>query len=132
MTARKLKLSKYVKDLLEEFATQEHIKDDFKLHVLQVTLDDKGEIEQCGNALPVTKLEIDTTSKELLMHFTQESETCVNVAQAKAMCVSGIVGYEVFASRVKETDEALLQLETPLLGFGENIEHKYFFSVCKT
>ena len=124
-------MSKYVKDLLAEFATQEDIKDNFKLHVLQVTLDDQGEIEQCGNALPVTKLEIDATSKELLMHFTQESKSSVSVAQAKAICVSDIVDYEVFASQAKETDAALLQLDTPLLGFCENIEHQYFFSVCE-
>ena len=47
-------MSKYVRDLLQEFETQSEVEDHFHLHVLKVTVSESDEVEQVGNALPVT------------------------------------------------------------------------------
>jgi hypothetical protein len=62
-------LSKYARDLLQEFESQNDIEDDFQLHVLKVNVDESGDVEQSGNAQPVTKIEMDLEAKECLLHF---------------------------------------------------------------
>ena len=69
-------MSKIARDLLLEFESHNDIEDNFQLHILKVIVDDSGEVEQSGNAQPVTKIEIDSESKECLLHFDEStSET---------------------------------------------------------
>jgi len=49
-------MSKHVRDLLFEFEVQSEVEEHFRLHVLKVTLNENGEAEEYGNALPVTRL----------------------------------------------------------------------------
>jgi len=123
-------LSKYVRDLLDEFNTEQNIQDDFNLHVLKVTIDDRGEIEQVGNALPVFNIEIDAENKEVLLHYLASTTQSVSVAAAKELLTDELLDYEICAAQEKDTTEALIRLDTPLLGFGENPEQKCFFNVC--
>jgi hypothetical protein len=125
-------LSKYARDLLHEFQAQDEIEDDFRLHVLKVSVDESGEVEQSGNALPVTKIEIDAENEECLLHFEELTSNYVTVSEAKAVFVSEILDYEVCAAQEKELDDAYVRLDTPLIGFGENVELKCFFAICQT
>jgi hypothetical protein len=124
-------LSKNARDILQEFESQIDVKDDFQLHVLKVNVDESGEVEQSGNALPVTKIEIDSDSKECLLHFEEGTSKCVTVSDAKTAFVGAVLDYEVCAAQEKETDDAHIRLDTPLIGFGENVEIKCFFAICQ-
>ncbi|MBQ0729292.1 MAG: hypothetical protein KBT75_01255 [Oleispira antarctica] len=124
-------MSKHVRDLLFEFEVQSEIEEHFRLHVLKVTLNENDEAEEFGNALPVTKIEIDSESEECLLHFDEQSTDYVTIAEAKTILVDSVLGYEVFAAEEKELDDAHVRLDTPLIGFGENAELKCFFVVCQ-
>jgi hypothetical protein len=120
-------MSKHVRDLLFEFEVQSEVEEHFRLHVLKVTLNENGEAEEYGNALPVTKFEIDSEDKECLLHFDEHSSEFVTIDEAKALLLNEtladeVQGYEVFASEEKELDGAHVRLDTPLIGFGENSE----------
>jgi hypothetical protein len=134
-------MSKHVRDLLFEFEVQSEVEEHFRLHVLKVTLNENGEAEEFGNALPVTKIEIDSESKECLLHFDEHSPDCVTIKEAKALLINeevvndclvdNVLGYKVFAAEEKELDDSHVRLDTPLIGFGENAELKCFFVVCQ-
>ena len=125
-------MSKHVRDLLFEFEVQSEVEEHFRLHVLKVTLNENGEAEEYGNALPVTKIEIDSEDKECLLHFDEHSTDCVTITEAKALLIDEEVqGYGVFASEEKELDDSHVRLDTPLIGFGENAELNCFFVVCQ-
>ena len=124
-------MSKHVRDLLFEFEVQAEVEEYFRLHVLKVTLNENGDAEEYGNALPVTKIEIDSEDKECLLHFDEQSTDCVTISEAKAMLTDEVLGYEVFASEEKELDDSHVRLDTPLIGFGENAELNCFFVVCQ-
>jgi hypothetical protein len=124
-------MSKHVRDLLFEFEVQSEIEEHFRLHVLKVTLNENGEAEEFGNALPVTKIEVDSEDKECLLHFDEQSTDYVTITEAKALLIDAVLGYEVFAAEEKELDGSLVRLDTPLIGFGENAELKCFFVVCQ-
>ncbi len=101
-----------------------------------MTLNENGEAEEYGNALPVTKIEIDSEDKECLLHFDEHSTDFVTITEAKAIFVESLIddevqGYEVFASEEKELEDSHVRLDTPLIGFGENAELKCFFVVCQ-
>ena len=78
-------MSKHVRDLLLEFETQSEVEEHFRLHVLKVTLNENGEAEEFGNALPVTKIEIDSEGEECLLHYAEQSSEFVTIAEAKAL-----------------------------------------------
>ena len=134
-------MSKHVRDLLLEFEAQSEVEEHFRLHVLKVTLDENGEAEEFGNALPVTKIEVDSENEECLLHFDEQSSDGVTIAEAKALLVidsavddslvNELLGYAVFASEEKELDDSHVRLDTPLIGFGENAELNCFFVVCQ-
>lgn len=124
-------MSKHVRDLLFEFEVQSEVEEHFRLHVLKVTLNENGEAEEYGNALPVTKIEIDSEDKECLLHFDEHSSEFVTIDEAKAILIDEALGYEVFASEEKELDGSHVRLDTPLIGFGENAELNCFFVVCQ-
>lgn len=124
-------MSKSAQELLEEFSSQELIADDFELHILKVKIDDHGEIEHAGNALTVTNIEIDHQSKECLLHYEEGATNYVTVADAKAKIVDSVLSYEVCASQIQERDDAFVRLDTPLIGFGENVDMQCFFAICR-
>lgn len=124
-------LSKQVRDLLQEFESQINIADDFQLHVLKVSVDESGAVEQTGNAQPVTRIEIDSQSKECLLHFAESTSQYVTVSDAKSVLVNAILDFEVCAAQEQENDEATIRLDTPLIGFGENVELKVYFVICQ-
>ena len=129
-------MSKHVRDLLFEFEVQGEVEEHFHLHVLKVTLNENGEAEEYGNALPVTKIEIDSEDKECLLHFDEHSTEFVTITEVKALLLNETLademqGYEVFASEEKELDGSHVRLDTPLIGFGENAELNCFFVVCQ-
>jgi len=124
-------LSKQVKDLLEEFAAEENIQSDFNLHILKVSMDENGEIEEMGNAQPVFNIEIDDEDQAVLLHYAESSDVLVSVTDAKAVLTAELLDYEVCAAQITETAEAVLRADTPLIGFGENVELKCFFGVCQ-
>ncbi len=134
-------MSKYVRDLLFEFEVQPEVEEYFRLHVLKVTLNENGEAEEFGNALPVTKIQIDSEDKECLLHFDEHSTDCVTISEAKAIFINekllnetladDVQGYAVFASEEKELDDSHVRLDTPLIGFGENADLNCFFVVCQ-
>ena len=124
-------MSKLARDFLHEFESQNDIENDFQLHILKVNIDEAGEVEPSGNAQPVTKIEIDSESKECLLHFEGSTSKYVTVSEAKATFVGAVLDYEVCAAQEKEVDDAHIRLDTPLIGFGENAEIKCFFAVCQ-
>lgn len=129
-------MSKYVRDLLQEFETQIEVEDHFRLHVLKVTINENGEAQEFGNALPVTRIEIDSEDKECLLHFDEQSSECVTISEAKALFIKKeeadqVLDYEVFAAEEKELEDSQVRLDTPLIGFGENKELNCFFVVCQ-
>ena len=90
-----------------------------------------------GNALPVTKIEIDSEDGECLLHFDEHSTDYVTITEAKALLLNEtldaeVQGYEVFTSEEKELDDSHVRLDTPLIGFGENAELNCFFVVCQS
>lgn len=124
-------MSKSARDVLQEFASQAEVRDDFHLHILKVKVDDNGEVEQAGNALPVTHLEIDAESNECLLHYEEGASAQVSVSDVKAAFVGAVLDYEVCASQEAILDDTHVRLDTPLIGFGENTEIKCFFAVCQ-
>ena len=81
-------MSKHVQDLLFEFEVQSEVEEHFRLHVLKVTLNENGEAEEFGNALPVTKIEIDSEDGECLLHFDEHSTDYVTITEAKALLLN--------------------------------------------
>lgn len=124
-------MSKSVRELLFEFQSQDEIEDDFQFHVLKVKVDDNGEIEDAGNALPVINVELDVESSECLLHFEEGAPCAVTVLEIKKMLGDTVLDYEVCAAEEKTLDGTHVRLDTPLIGFGENIELKCFFVVCQ-
>ena len=124
-------MNKTVKDLLDEFKAEVEIGDDFAVNILRVTVDPDGAIEQSGNALPVFKVEVDHEDKAVLLHFDEADRTQVTVAALKHELDDSILDYAVCAAQEKEWETAFVRLDTPLIGFGEYLEHKVFLAVCK-
>ncbi|MEH6557297.1 MAG: hypothetical protein V7459_13080 [Oceanicoccus sp.] len=124
-------MSKYARDLLQEFESQIDIKDDFQLHVLKVKVDESGNVEPLGNAQPVTNIDIDSDNKECLLHFDESTLDYITVSDAKSLFVGAVLDFEVCAAQEKENDDAYIRLDTPLIGFGENVELKIFFVICQ-
>jgi hypothetical protein len=124
-------LSKHTRDLRQEFESQIEIKDDFQLHVLKVKVDESGNVEPLGNAQPVTHIEIDSDNKECLLHFDESTLDYVTVSDAKSLFVGAVLDFEVCAAQETENADAYIRLDTPLIGFGENIELKIFFVICQ-
>jgi len=124
-------LSKQVKEFLQELASPIDVEDDFQLHVLKVSFDDAGEVEQSGSPQPVTKIEIDEESKECLLHYEQSASQPVTLLDVKNIFKDRLFDFEVCAAQEQETEEAFIRLDTPLIGFGENVELKIFFVICQ-
>jgi hypothetical protein len=123
-------LSKTARDVLEEFEAQTQIADDFGIHVLKVKVGENDDVEQQGNAQPVVKIEIDHEDKECLLHYEEGASAYVTVSDLKAEFISEVLEYEVCAAQEKILEGSHVRLDTPLVGFGENFELKYFFTVC--
>ncbi|MFV1872990.1 MAG: hypothetical protein ACMZ64_06700 [Oleiphilus sp.] len=124
-------MSKSAKDLLQEFQPENGIEDDFSVHILQVKVDENGEVEQSGNALSVVKVEIDHKNRECLLHFEENTSNPVTVSEIKSKFITEILDYEVCAAQEKTIEDSYVRLDTPLIGFGENFELKYFLAVCQ-
>ena len=124
-------MNKTVKDLLDEFKAQADIGDNFAVHILKVAVDQDGAIEQSGNALPVFRLEVDHEDKEVLLHFDEAGLPEVTVAALRMALDDSMLEYGVCAAQEKEWETAFVRLDTPLIGFGENLELKVFLAVCK-
>ncbi len=123
-------MSKTVADLLHEFSFEHAVEDDFCLHVLKVTVGASEVVEQLGGALPIVKVEIDHQDRTCLLHFEESDNDAITITLVRDVLVPEVLGYEVFAAQEKVVDEACLRYETPLIGFGENIELRCFFAIC--
>lgn len=124
-------MSKYVEELLIEFNLQEAITDDFSLYILTVKVDEAGEVESFGSAQPVTHIEIDHDSKACLLHFAEDAPFAAGVGDARSVLAQCEPGYEVCAAQVQELDDKTIRTDSPLVGFGENIDEQCFFAVCE-
>lgn len=131
-------MSKTVSELTQELAEQPQIGAHFNVHVLKVVISEDGEIEQGAQALPVTRVVLDEAEQECYLYFSDEDEqdqgadqNALSVANLKTHLNSDIQDYLLFAAQEKETEEAVLQLTTPLIGFGENEAENNFFVICQ-
>jgi hypothetical protein len=129
-------LSKYGKELIDEFEVHGDIEDHFTLHVLKVAIDAEGQITESGAALVVVNVEVDAHSNECLLHYASENNDGVNsegvsVAQIKEMMNDTLKEYEFFATQEREEDGTILRYDSPLIGFGESIEQNCFFVICQ-
>lgn len=124
-------MSKFVEELLIEFNLQEAITDDFSLYILTVQVDDAGEVESFGSAKPVTHIEVDHESKACLLHFANDAPFAAGVDDAREVLEQCEPGYQVFAAQEQELEDKVIRTDSPLVGFGENVDEQCFFAVCE-
>lgn len=123
-------MSKTVRDLLQEIRCQGEIEDDFLLYVLKVKVDENGEVQHSGEALSVSHIEIDTQDQECLLHYADSTIGNMTVAMLVSALSDELSDFEVCAALESEVDGSHIRADSPLIGFGESIEQKYFFLVC--
>jgi len=114
-----------------ELQLQEQVDDGFRLHILQVAVDSDGEVQQQGQALPVSNIEIDHEDKACLLQFSDDAVEAMTIAAVKKLLIPAVQDYELCASKEQLVDGSLLRYDTPLIGFGENIQINCFFAVCQ-
>ncbi len=129
-------MSKTVSELAQELAEQSQIENHFNVHVLKVVINESGDVEESGQALPVTHVVFDSEEQECYLYFAEDNalaldDKVLSVADLKAELNNEYQGYLLFAAQEKETEDAVLQLTTPLIGFGENEAQKSFFVICQ-
>ena len=129
-------MSKTVSELVQELAEQSQIEGHFNVHVLKVVINESGDVEESAQALPVTGVVFDSEEQECYLYFAEDNalepeQKVLSVADLSAQLNNEYQDYLLFAAQEKETEDAVLQLTTPLIGFGENEAQQSFFVICQ-
>ena len=123
-------MSKCVGCIINELEESEVVDNDFGLFVVSLNIDDSGEITSTESIEPVGKIDADTDSEECLFHITS-SEKALTVSEAYAKIETIDSRFSLASAIEKEFDDSWVRIDNPIIGFGENIDEKRFFIVCK-
>ena len=126
-------MSKSVMEMMHEIESYQVIDNVFNLYVLSLKLDSYGEIISTESTNAVNNVEIDNEHKEVLLHInTKNDKSLVSVSDVKSIINNSIFDYKIcIAEETTLEDSSFVRIDTPLIGFGENIEKKQFFAVCQ-
>jgi hypothetical protein len=123
-------LSKYVGCIINELEESEVVDNDFGLFVVSLNIDDSGEITSTESIEPVGKIDADIDSEECLFHITS-SENALTISEAYAEIETIDSRFSLVSAIEKKFDGSWVRIDNPIIGFGENIDEKRFFIVCK-
>ena len=123
-------MSKYVGCIINELEESEVVDNDFGLFVVSLNFDDSGEITSTESIEPVGKIDADIDSEECLFHI-MSSEKALTISAAYAEIATIDSRFSLASAIEKEFDDSWVRIDSPIIGFGENIDEKRFFIVCK-
>ena len=123
-------LSKLVSDLVEELQTLDEVDDEFKCFVLSIKIDDEGEITSTESTEPLVSLKADNENQECLFYF-EATGKALTVAKVKQELSAIDTDYFICSAEEKTIDDSFVRIDSPIIGFGENIDLKKFFLVCE-
>lgn len=123
-------MSKYVGCIINEFEESEVVDNDFGLFVVSLNIDDSGEITSTESIEPVGKIDADIVNEECLFHI-MPSEKALTISEAYSEIEPIDSRFSLVSAIEKEFDDSWVRIDNPIIGFGENIDEKRFFIVCK-
>lgn len=123
-------LSKYVGCIINELDESERIGDDFELFVISLRIDDSGAITSTESIDPIGKIGFDIENEECLFYVKPGEET-VKISEAYAEIETIDPGFSLATALEQEFDDSWVRIDNPVIGFGENVDDKRFFIVCR-
>ena len=127
-------LSKLISDLINEFHSVDEIEceidGDFELFIMSIKIDEFGEYDSSESILPISYIEVDSEKEECLFHFGSSDTMTIASTVEKIKAIDS--NYLLCSAEEKTIDNALVRIDNPIIGFGENIEQKRFFLVFQT
>ena len=123
-------LSKLVHDFINELNSLDEVNIDFELFVMNLNIDNSGEVLSCESVLPVLNINIDLSSNECLFQI-KDTGTPLSVENGIKALASINFDYSLCSSFEENVDNSIIRIDNPIIGFGENIEEKRFFVVCQ-
>ena len=123
-------LSKYVGCIINELEESEIVDDDFGLFVIFLNIDESGEIDSTKSIEPIGKIGFDIDSEECLLHILPDEEA-LKISEAYAEIATIDSRFSLVSALEKKFEDSWVRIDNPVIGFGENIDEKRFFIVCK-
>ena len=123
-------MSKYVGCIINELEESEVVGDDFGLFVIFLNIDGSGEITSTESIEPISKIGFDIETEECLFHVSPGFEA-IKITEAYAEIATIDSGFSLVSAVEQKFDDSWVRIDNPVIGFGENIDEKRFFIVCK-
>lgn len=123
-------MNKYVGCIINELDESELIGNDFELFVILLEIDDSGEIISTESIEPIGKIGFDIESEECLF-YVQPGEDAIKISEAYAEIETIDSRFSLASALEQEIDDTWVRIDNPVIGFGENIDEKRFFIVCR-
>ena len=123
-------MSKLIKDLENELDSLDEIEDNFELFIMSIKIDEFDEYSSAETIQAVSHIEVDESTQECLFHLG--SSDAMNILNTIDKISSIDSDYALCSAEEKTIDDALVRVDNPIIGFGENIEQKRFFIVFQT
>lgn len=123
-------LNKYVGCIINELEESEVVADDFGVFVISLNIDDSGEITSTESIEPVGKIGADIESEECIFYIAP-SEEALKISEVYAEIATIDSRFSLVSAIEQEFDDSWVRIDNPIIGFGENMDEKKFFVVCK-
>lgn len=123
-------MSKSVGCIVNELEESEIIDDDFGLFVIFLEIDESGEIGSTESVEPITKIGFDIENEDCLLHVSDGKEA-LKISDAYPEIVTFDSQFSLVCSIEQQLDDTWVRIDNPIIGFGENVDEKRFFVVCR-
>ena len=123
-------MSKLISDLIHEFHSLDEIEDDFEFFIMNIVIDENGDVESSDAIEAITKIEIDETNQECLFYSDPEGNAKF-IGEAIKEISSVSSEYQLCSAVENTIEDSFIRIDNPIIGFGENIEQRRFFVVCQ-
>ncbi|WP_445363530.1 hypothetical protein ACJJIQ_01935 [Microbulbifer sp. ANSA003] len=124
-------MSKHVSCIINELEESEIADDDFSLFMILLKIDDSGEVTSTESIEPIGKIGVDIDNEECLFHIATYGKP-LKISEAYAEIETIDSRFSLVSVIEKEFDDSSwVRMDNPVIGFGENVNEKRFFIVCR-
>jgi hypothetical protein len=128
-------MSKLVSEMLRDIADT-GAQPSYQLFVLSVTVDSNGDAEGKKWVTPVRRIQFDKESGECLFHIQDDPSVTHDPSTQPVLLSEFLSGasparhkYSVCAAQEASKADMDIRIDTPAIGFGENVEQSQYFVV---
>mgnify|MGYP003151198613 CR=1 FL=1 len=123
-------MSKYVGCIINEFDESDIVDGNFELFLISLNMDESGEITSTESIEPIIKVGFDIENEECLFHVGP-GKKAAKVSDVYAEIETIDSGFSLVSALEKKCQGSWIRIDNPVIGFGENIDEKRFFIVCR-